>query len=317
MIGNGFLSGFLRRAVLVGCAALTVALSAPGVARAQQVGSVVSLQSVNYPDSYVQTDNLRARIAVPSTGTDDAERSFYVRAGLAGSGISFESVSHPGHYLRHRNYEVWLDPFQDTQLFRADASFLAVTGLAGQGVSYRSVNYPDRYIRHQNYLLFVHPYENTSLFLNDASFVPLAANTQTGTVTPPVLQNGAGDDSCRWANDGECDDPTVPGHVSACAPGTDRTDCSQAGPGVQSGDNSCRWARDGDCDDPTVRGAVTGLCAPGTDTADCTGLRVPADISNICLFANDGECDDPTVPGHLTEACAPGTDQNDCRTTTK
>jgi hypothetical protein len=40
--------------------------------------------------------------------------------------------------------------------------------------------------------------------------------------------------SCDWAYDGECDDPTVPGHVSrACSPGTDTADCSQLGAAPQ------------------------------------------------------------------------------------
>lgn len=37
------------------------------------------------------------------------------------------------------------------------------------------------------------------------------------------------DDTCRWANDGECDDPGVHGAVSGlCAPGTDTADCGMA-----------------------------------------------------------------------------------------
>jgi len=83
----------------------------------------------------------------------------------------------------------------------------------------------------------------------------------------PSASQPAGNNSCRWANDGECDDPTVPGHLTtACAPGTDAADCArvQASPG-----NTCRWAYDGECDDPTVPGHLTTACAPGTDNADC------------------------------------------------
>ena len=77
------------------------------------------------------------------------------------------------------------------------------------------------------------------------------------------------DDSCRWANDGECDDPTVPGAITGvCPPGTDTTDCSRVGPNA-GGPNSCRWANDGECDDPNVPGHVTSACAPGTDANDC------------------------------------------------
>jgi len=41
--------------------------------------------------------------------------------------------------------------------------------------------------------------------------------------TAPAVAN----DLCQRANDGECDDPTVDGHItSACAPGTDSHDCA-------------------------------------------------------------------------------------------
>ncbi|MEZ5751889.1 MAG: hypothetical protein R3D60_07975 [Paracoccaceae bacterium] len=88
------------------------------------------------------------------------------------------------------------------------------------------------------------------------------------------------DDSCRWANDGECDDPTVPWAITAaCPPGTDSTDCRQP---AQAGPNSCRWANDGECDDPTVPGHITSACLPGTDANDCgqaSGGQSPAPTS--------------------------------------
>ena len=96
-----------------------------------------------------------------------------------------------------------------------------------------------------------------------ASGAPVGPAPQTAPTTPP----GDFANSCQWANDGECDDPTVPGHhTSACAPGTDTNDCNRmlADPG-----NGCRWAHDGECDDPTVPGHITSACAPGTDNADC------------------------------------------------
>ena len=84
--------------------------------------------------------------------------------------------------------------------------------------------------------------------------------------SPPQPAAPQAGDTCRWARDGECDDPTVPGHITtACAPGTDMTDCSRP---ADIG-NSCRWARDGECDDPTVPGHLTTACSPGTDNADC------------------------------------------------
>ena len=67
------------------------------------------------------------------------------------------------------------------------------------------------------------------------------------------LDDDPGPDSCRFAHDGECDEPAL------CNPGTDTADCSRSG-----GPDSCVFAHDGECDEPN-------LCNPGTDTADCRG----------------------------------------------
>lgn len=76
-------------------------------------------------------------------------------------------------------------------------------------------------------------------------------------------------DTCRWSNDGDCDDPSVYGAVSGlCAPGTDTSDCAAYAPPAEIG-NICLFAHDGECDDPTVQGHTTTACAPGTDNADC------------------------------------------------
>ena len=80
-------------------------------------------------------------------------------------------------------------------------------------------------------------------------------------------------DSCRYANDNECDDPGL------CAAGTDCSDCggaqqgnsgqpgSQGGPSApqgapSGGSDSCRYANDNECDEPVI-------CPAGTDTSDC------------------------------------------------
>ena len=73
-----------------------------------------------------------------------------------------------------------------------------------------------------------------------------------------------GGDSCQFANDGTCDEPT------GCDTGTDTTDCydamtssSSSSSSSSSGDDSCQYANDGDCDEPTA-------CDTGTDTTDCS-----------------------------------------------
>ena len=108
---------------------------------------------------------------------------------------------------------------------------------------------------------------------------------------------------CFWAYDGECDDPGT--GTGACPAGSDGWDCSQAGEPPHA--NSCPWAFDGECDEP---GVGTGACPSGTDVADCKSpAAVAGGGNNTCQWANDGECDDPDIG---TGACAMGTDANDC-----
>jgi C1A family cysteine protease len=114
--------------------------------------------------------------------------------------------------------------------------------------------------------------------------------------TPPPPPAPSGGDSCPYANDGECDEPTY------CQSGTDSTDCNAAptpaptlaptpAPSAPSGGDSCPYANDGECDEPTY-------CHSGTDSTDCGG-------NDSCPYANDGECDEPTY-------CHSGTDRTDC-----
>ena len=110
------------------------------------------------------------------------------------------------------------------------------------------------------------------------------------------------EDSCDYAFDGECDEPTY------CDYGTDTTDCSGSsssgyGSGnntdYSSGNNSCEYAFDGACDEPTY-------CDYGTDTTDCSGSSSSGYGSgDSCQFALDGACDEPTY-------CDYGTDTTDC-----
>ena len=79
----------------------------------------------------------------------------------------------------------------------------------------------------------------------------------------PQGQPAAGADSCRYANDNECDEPVLR------PAGTDTSDCRNAGGNSQErvhdrvrrhsqgqpagGADSCRYANDNECDEPTLR----------------------------------------------------------------
>ncbi|MEQ9208904.1 MAG: AbfB domain-containing protein, partial [Pseudomonadales bacterium] len=41
-----------------------------------------------------------------------------------GALVSFESAKYPGHYIRHSNYRLYLQPYDGTELFRKDATFI-------------------------------------------------------------------------------------------------------------------------------------------------------------------------------------------------
>jgi protease YdgD len=113
---------------------------------------------------------------------------------------------------------------------------------------------------------------------------------------------GPGNDSCRWANDNECDDPDI--GTGACALGTDISDCRA----IRQGENdSCRWARDGECDEP---GFGTGACVQGTDRTDCGAIAWMRNQSDRCDTAFNGICEEPGQGRSGT--CAARTDRADC-----
>jgi hypothetical protein len=50
-----------------------------------------------------------------------------IRPYIAADGIEQPPTHYPGRFLRHRNFQLWVDPYQDTRLFHADSSF-RITG---------------------------------------------------------------------------------------------------------------------------------------------------------------------------------------------
>ena len=130
-----------------------------------KIGQTVKLRSVNYPNHLIsRLSNGRVAISDSGVGTD-----WIVRAGLAGTGISLESVS--GGFLRHRNYQAWVDPEINQDLYRKDASYTVENGAAGKGITLRSVNYPAHTLRHSGYNLWINQSNGSDLFRKDSSFL--------------------------------------------------------------------------------------------------------------------------------------------------
>jgi hypothetical protein len=134
-----------------------------------------SLQSCNYQEHFIRHRNYRGELTVIESATDRKDSTFKIVPGISGRGLSFESLNFPGYYLRHKNFEIWLDRNTDNDLFKKDASFnIRIPGLVGGPLSYlyvsfESLNYPGHYIRHRNFKLYLEK-GNDELFRKDASF---------------------------------------------------------------------------------------------------------------------------------------------------
>jgi len=59
--------------------------------------------------------------------------------------------------MRHRNFEIWNDRFDGSDLNKKDASFKVVAANNNKPgyVSFESVNYPGYFLRHSDYKLFL------------------------------------------------------------------------------------------------------------------------------------------------------------------
>jgi len=66
---------------------------------------------------------------------------------------SFESLNFRGEYIRHRNFELWKDPFNNSELYQKDTRFKMVPAIDGSAhwVSFVSVNYQDKYMSHHGH----------------------------------------------------------------------------------------------------------------------------------------------------------------------
>ncbi|MFF7974741.1 AbfB domain-containing protein [Streptomyces sp. NPDC007905] len=55
---------------------------------------------------------------------------FCPRTSSFSGAVMLESVNYPGRFLRHQDFRLGLDPYQNTDLYRADSAFLLVDGVA-------------------------------------------------------------------------------------------------------------------------------------------------------------------------------------------
>jgi GH43 family beta-xylosidase len=109
--------------------------------------SPVRLKAYSQANRFVRHYDFRAR--VDENVTPLADSQFRLVSGLTGSGtVSLESTNFPGYYLRHRDFELWVEKSDGSATFRGDATFTRRAGLAsGAAVSFESQSHPGRFIR--------------------------------------------------------------------------------------------------------------------------------------------------------------------------
>lgn len=88
---------------------------------------LLSLRACNVPHMYVVHHGFRVNLqAVTEDSGWKTHATWLKLPGLIDEkkGVSFQSISHPDRYIRIRgNGEAWLDKFEDTRQFRAEATF--------------------------------------------------------------------------------------------------------------------------------------------------------------------------------------------------
>jgi non-reducing end alpha-L-arabinofuranosidase len=147
-------------------------------------GARISLQATTSccTSDYIQHDSgdtkvIIAPVSSSSSSTDKADSTWVVEQGLADSScVSFESANDSGQYLRHYDFELYLEPSDGTSQFAQDATFCPVTGNSGKDYSLQSYNYPTKYIRHYDYTVYIasdggsNAWDTTSNWADDSTW---------------------------------------------------------------------------------------------------------------------------------------------------
>jgi non-reducing end alpha-L-arabinofuranosidase len=146
-------------------------------------GSTISLRATTAccTTRYIRHQSFNGVTSVISSSSSAADKndgSFIARRGLASdSCVSFEARNFPGFFLRHQNFQLFLQPMDGSSLFRQDATFCPQAGRNGTGTSFASFNFPTRFIRHFNNTLFIasnggsNNFDSTTSWADDVSWV--------------------------------------------------------------------------------------------------------------------------------------------------
>jgi hypothetical protein len=142
-------------------------------------GTLLSLQSANYPGLFVRHKDYGGRIDPIVTDLDKQTSTFRLVGGLANSDdVSLEAANLPGYYLVVEGSAIMLRPRtpNDAQ-FDLNATFVQRPGLSDPAlISFESLAQPGKYVRHSSYMLFAHAPDDSDLFKKDASFTQMPPN---------------------------------------------------------------------------------------------------------------------------------------------
>ncbi|MFD6566085.1 family 43 glycosylhydrolase [Micromonospora profundi] len=148
-------------ALAVGATLITVGVTQQAFAADLPTGAR-SLQSVNVAGHYLRHADYLGSIAAVTAGSSAQARSdatFTVTPGLAGGTgcVSFQAAN--GMWLRHRDYQLWLDPSTtNPTTFAEDSSFRVVTPwIAGRRRPVIKGLYADPNIAHLNGRYYIYP----------------------------------------------------------------------------------------------------------------------------------------------------------------
>jgi hypothetical protein len=80
---------------------------------------------------YLRHSNFRLRAEVSDSSTlFKLDATFCAKVGSVSGSVLLEASNYAGYYVHRRNFELWIDQYQDTAAFRADSSFRATTAWA-------------------------------------------------------------------------------------------------------------------------------------------------------------------------------------------
>jgi non-reducing end alpha-L-arabinofuranosidase len=151
-------------------------------------GSEISLNATTpcCTGDYITHDDSDDKVVIAavtsgSTSTLKNDATWIVEPGLAESScVSFQSANESGEYLRHSDFELYLQASDNSWGFAEDATFCPVPGNSGSNWSLQSDNYPTQYIRHYDYTAYIasdggaNAWDASRLWQQDTTFLVAA-----------------------------------------------------------------------------------------------------------------------------------------------